>query len=127
MPLFVCHEINDEVKTSYLKMIQLDRTKVKFIGELKNVLIRLSSNPKVQQVINIIFVDIPKVYGLFFSRDWSKKLHNYFDMDWSHLWLPENGQPNKNIINRERYLKYTVTDLNDPNEPFTTAVNSIET
>jgi ribonuclease HI len=42
------------------------------------------------------------------------------------LWLPENGQSNKIKINRERYLKYTVTDLNNPNETFTTAVNSIE-
>jgi hypothetical protein len=90
-------------------------------------LIRLSSNPKVYQVINIIVVDIPEVYSLFFSRDWSEKLHGYFSMDWSHLWLPENGHPNKIRINRERYLKYIVTDLNNPNEPFITAANSIET
>jgi hypothetical protein len=126
MPLSVCQKINVEVKPSDLKIIQLDRTNVKVIGELKNVLIRLSSNPKVHQVIDIIVVDIPEVYGLFFSRDWSEKLHGYFSTDWSHLWLPENGQPNKIRINRERYLKYTVTDLNDPNEPFTTAVNTIE-
>jgi hypothetical protein len=78
-------------------------------------LIRLSSNPKVHQVIDNIFVDIPKVYGLFFS------------IDWSHLWIPKNGQPNKIRINRERYLKYTVTNMNDPNEPFFTAANLIET
>jgi hypothetical protein len=70
MPLSVCHKINAEVKPSDLKIIQLDRTNVKFIGELKNVLIRLSSNPKVHQVIDIIVVDIPEVYGLFFSRYW---------------------------------------------------------
>ena len=127
MPLSVCHKINVEVKPSDLKIIQLDWTNVKVIGELKNVLIRLSSNPKVHQVIDIIVVDIPEVYGLFFSRDWSENLHGYFDTDWSYLWLPENGQPNKIRINREHYLKYTVTDLNDPNEPFTTAANLIET
>jgi hypothetical protein len=91
------------------------------------VLIRLSSNPKVHQVIDIIVVDIPEVYGLFLSRDWSEQLHGYFSTDWSHLWLPENGQPNKIRINRERYLKHTVTDLNDPNEPFVTSANFIET
>jgi ribonuclease HI len=64
---------------------------------------------------------------LFLSRDWSEQLHGYFSTDWSHLWLPENGQPNKIRINRERYLKHTVTDLNDPNEPFVTTANSIET
>jgi hypothetical protein len=70
MPLSVCHKINDEVKPSELKIIHLDQTNVKIIGELKNVLIRLSSNPKVHHVINIIFVRIREVYGLFFSRDW---------------------------------------------------------
>jgi hypothetical protein len=59
MPWSVCQKINAEVEPSSLKIIQLDRTDVKVIGELKNVLIRLSSNPKVHQVIDIIVVDIP--------------------------------------------------------------------
>jgi hypothetical protein len=91
------------------------------------VLIRLSSNPKVHQVIDIIVVDIPEFYGLFLSRDGLEKLHGYFSIDWSHLWMPENGQPNKIRIKREHYLKHTVTDLNDPNEPFVSSANSIET
>jgi hypothetical protein len=61
MPWSVCQKINAEVEPSSLKIIQLDRTDVKVIGELKNVLIRLSFNPKVHQVIDIIVVDIPKV------------------------------------------------------------------
>jgi hypothetical protein len=93
------------------------------IGELKNVLVRLSSNPKVHQIIDIIVVGIPKVYGLFLSMDWSKQLHGYFATEWSHLWLPENGKPNRIKINHERYLKLTVIDLNDANEPFTTSAN----
>ena len=72
IPLSVCQKINVEVQPSNIKIIQLDRTNVKVIGELKNVLVRLSSYPKVQQIIDIIVVDIPKVYGLFLSRDWSK-------------------------------------------------------
>jgi hypothetical protein len=90
------------------------------------VLIRLSSNPKVHQVIDIIVVDIPKVYGLFLGRGWSEQLHGYFTTDWSHLWLPENDKPNKIKVNRECYLKFTVTYLNDPNEPFTPSTDSPE-
>jgi hypothetical protein len=37
MPLSVCQKINAEVQPSDLKIIQLDRTNVKVIGELKNV------------------------------------------------------------------------------------------
>jgi hypothetical protein len=91
MPLSVCQKINAEVKPSDLKTIHLDQTNVKVIGELKNVLIRLSSNPKAHQIIDIIIVDIPEVYGLFLSRDWSERLDGYFVTDWSHLWLPKNG------------------------------------
>jgi len=29
-------------------------------------------------------------------------------------------------VNRERYLKFTVTDLNDPNEPYTPPADSPE-
>ena len=42
------------------------------------------------------------------------------------LWLPDNGKPNKIRVNRERYLKFTVTDLNDPNEPYTPSADSPE-
>jgi hypothetical protein len=96
------------------------------IGELKNVLIRLSTNPKVHQVFDIIVVDIPEVYGFFLSRDWLEQLHGYFSMDWSHLWQLENGKPNKIKVNREHYLKFTVIDLNDPNKPFTPSANLTE-
>jgi len=81
MPWFVCQKINAEVQPSSLKIVHLDRTSVKVIGELKYVLIRLSSNPKVHQIIDIIVVDIPEVYGMFLSRDWSEQLHGYFAID----------------------------------------------
>jgi hypothetical protein len=126
MPSYVCQNINAKVQPSTLKIIQLDRTSVKVIHELRNVLIRFSSNPKVHQVIDIIVVDIPEYYGLFLSRDWSEQLHVYFTTEWSHLWLPENGKPNRIKVNREHYLKFTVTDLNDPNEPFTPSADSPE-
>ena len=69
------------------------------------------------QVIDVIVVDNPEAYGVILSRDWSVKLNRYFATDWSHLWLPFKGQPNKIKIDCERYMKHTVTDLNDPNEP----------
>ena len=87
------------------------------MGELKDVMIRLSSNSKVHQVINVILVDILEAYGVILSRDWSEKLNVYFVTNWSHLWLPFKGHPNKNKVECERYMKHTITDLNDPNEP----------
>jgi predicted aspartyl protease len=58
MPYSVCKKLNIEPKKSSIQIVQLDRSNVKVLGELKNVLIRLSLNPKVHQTIDIIVVDI---------------------------------------------------------------------
>ena len=78
MPLSVCQKINAEVKPSDIKIIKLDRTNVTVVGELKYVLIMLSSNPKVHQVIDIVITDMPEVYGMFLNTDWSEQLHDCF-------------------------------------------------
>ena len=67
-------------------------------------------------MIDIIVVDIPEEYKVILSRDWSTKLNGYFATDWSHLWLPYKGQPNRIKVERERYMKHILTDLNDMNE-----------
>ena len=65
MPLSVCKNINGQPKPSSWRVIQLDRTNVKVIGEMEDVLIHLSSNDKVFQFIDIVVVDIPEVMDLF--------------------------------------------------------------
>ena len=54
MPILVCKKINGQPKPSTWRVVQLDRTDVKVIGELEDVLVRLASNDKVFQVINIV-------------------------------------------------------------------------
>ena len=51
---------------------------MKVIGEMEDILIRLSSNEKVCQFIDVVVADIPEAYGLVLSRDWSAKLNGYF-------------------------------------------------
>ena len=85
MPLSVCKRINGQPKPSTWQVIQLGRTTVKVIGEMEDVLIRLSANEKVCQYIDIVVVDILDAYGLVLSRDWSARLDGYFASDWSHL------------------------------------------
>jgi hypothetical protein len=48
-------------------VIQVDRTQVKVMGELKDVMIRIVTHLKFVQVIDIIVVDIPEAYGLLLS------------------------------------------------------------
>ena len=90
MPLSLCKNINGQPTPSSCKIIQLDRSAVKVIGEMKDVLIRLSADERVFQFIDIMVVDIPEAYGLILSRDWSAKLNGYLATDWSHMWFPFN-------------------------------------
>jgi hypothetical protein len=83
-------------------------------------MIRIVTHPKFLQVIDIIVVVIPEAYRLLLSRDWSEKLNGYFSTDQAHLWLPLKGYKNMIRIDRERYLKHAVTDLETLNEPSST-------
>ena len=74
MPYSVCKRLNAIPQPCDTSIVQLDRSNVKVIGKLKEVLIRLAANPQVHFVIDIIVADIPEAYGLFLSRDWSQKL-----------------------------------------------------
>ena len=73
---------------------------MKVIGEMEDVLVRLSSNDKVCQVIDIVVADIPDAYGLVLNRDWSAKLNGYFASDCSHLRLSYKG-----ILNQIKILR----------------------
>jgi hypothetical protein len=77
----------------------------------------METHPKFFQVIDIIVVDIPKAYGFLMRQDWFEKLNRYFSIYWYYLWLPLKGHMNMIKIDREIYLKHTVTDLETINKP----------
>ena len=93
MPLVVCKNINGQPKPTAWEDNQLDRTNVKVVREMENVLIRLSANEKICQYIDIVVADMPDGYGIILNRDWSVRLKGYFASDWSHLWLPHKACP----------------------------------
>ena len=116
LPRSIRAKLNVQPQKFAVRIVQLDRSQVEVIGELNQVTIRFSSNPKVCQVIDILVADIPEFYGLILSMDWSEKLHGYFSTDWSHMWLPYNGKPNQIKVERELHQKYIVTELEGENE-----------
>jgi hypothetical protein len=69
VPFKVSENLKAKLKNIDIQIIQLDRSSVKVMGELKNVLVRLASNPKVHQRVDIIVVDILETYGLLLSKD----------------------------------------------------------
>ena len=71
MPYSVCQKLNVDPKKNNNQIVQLDHGKVKVLGEMKNVLIRLSVDSWVHQTIDILVVDIPEAYSLLLSNEWS--------------------------------------------------------
>ena len=59
LPRTVCAKFNVQPQKSVVRIVQLDQSQVEFVGELNQATIKLSSNPKKIQVIDIIIVDIP--------------------------------------------------------------------
>jgi len=61
MPYLVSQKINDVPEKNHhtTKIIQLDNSNFKVMGKLKDVMIRLTSDPRVHKVIDIVVVDIP--------------------------------------------------------------------
>jgi len=66
MPFNICEKLDVKPEDSFIQIIWLDKKRVKVTRELNNFLIRLSSNPKVHQTIDIVVVDIPNTYGIIF-------------------------------------------------------------
>ena len=120
----VCIKLNTAWESFPTQIVQLDRSRLKVLGELKNLVLTLSIDPRIHQIVDIVVADVPETYGMWLRKGWSEKLKGYFSTDWSHLWFPYNGRPNQININRESLMKHTITDLNDPIEP-ASFVNSV--
>ena len=86
---------------------------MKVVREMEDVLIRLSTNEKVCQYIDIMVAYFFDAYGLVLSRDWLARLDGYFASDWSHLWLPNKGSPNQIKVLRDPHMKHNVTQLEE--------------
>ena len=69
MPCNVTKRLHAIPRKTGTRIVQLDKTNVKVIGELKDVLIQMATKPQYTQVIDIVVVDIPEAYGMMLSRD----------------------------------------------------------
>lgn len=94
MPYSVCQKMNIDPRKSNIQIVQLDCSRVKVLGELRNVFMIIFADPQVHQTIDILVEDIPEAYGLLLNRDWSSNLNDYFATDWSNFWLPYKGKSN---------------------------------
>lgn len=56
-------KIECQTQKSSVRIIELDQSQVEVIEEINQVTIRLSSNPKLCQMINVLVADIPDLWS----------------------------------------------------------------
>jgi hypothetical protein len=67
-PWLYVKKINAQSQQRGTQIVQLNRSSVKFLGKIPNVFMRLASNIKVTQTIDIYVVDIPNVHSLLLTE-----------------------------------------------------------
>ena len=68
IPLSVCQRLNAIYTLCETEITQLDHSNVKVLGETKDVIMRLASNPSIYQIIGIVIANIPNSYRLFLRK-----------------------------------------------------------
>ncbi len=116
MPLSISQMLGAIPQPTSRVVIQLDKIEVKVIDVLKDVRIQLTTDPRIQDIIDIHVINIPKMYGMLLSREWTKCLRGWFSMDFTQLWLAWKGLNNQIKIDAEPKLKAMITEYNAPNE-----------
>ena len=81
IPLSVYKKLNASWEPSPTQIVQLDRSRVRVVGELKNVLLMIYVDLRIHHIIDIVIAEIPESYGMWLSRFWSEKLKGYFATD----------------------------------------------
>lgn len=97
-------------------MIQLDKMEVKIIGVLKDVRIKLTTDPRIQDIIDIHVVEILEIYGVLLSREWTHYLRGWFSTHFTQLWLPWKGLNDQIKIDVDPKIKIMITKYNALNE-----------
>ena len=84
--------ITNEMKLYITKCIdsvtQLDSFSIDIVGSVKGVQITLNAFSNICVIQDIIVVDLPPLFGICLSREFTTKLGGYLALDYSHLLLP---------------------------------------
>ena len=83
MPLSISQSLEVVPQPTSRVVIQLDKEEVKVISVLKDVCIQLTTNPRIQDIIDIHVVNILEMYGMLLNREWTKCLRGWFSTDFT--------------------------------------------
>ena len=84
MPKVVMDELGLDITNPYLDLYLFDFRKFNCLGRIKDMVVTLSQLPMKSVLLDVIVVDIPPKFGMFFSISWAKKVGGTLQMDLSY-------------------------------------------
>ena len=88
IPKAVANEMNLYITICIDGFIPLDSSFVHVIGSVKAIPITLNAFPNICVIQDIIMVDLPPLFGICLSREFTAKLGGYLALDYSNILLP---------------------------------------
>lgn len=87
MPKQIVEVLNIKNEPLNRSVMQLDGNKVQTVGLIKSLWLTLFVCPSVIVSQEVVVIDIPPIFSLCLSRDFTAKIGGYLSLDWSHLIL----------------------------------------
>lgn len=87
MPKQITEVLNIKYEPLNHSVMQLDGKKVQTLDLIKSLPLTLFACPSITVSQEVVVIDIPLVFGLHLSRDFTTKIGGYLSLDWSHLIL----------------------------------------
>ena len=69
MHVSICRKLNATWEYFPTQIVQLDRSRVKVLGELKKFLLTLFVDPRIHHTVDLVVADVLETYGMWLSRD----------------------------------------------------------
>lgn len=108
MPKEIVEVLNIKYESLNRGVMKLDGNKVQTMGLIKSLPLTLFACPSVTVSQEVVVIDIPPVFGLCLSRDFTAKIGGYLSLDWSHLILRTQHGAKLKIFSEPLHTEHVV-------------------
>ncbi|KAH9299889.1 hypothetical protein KI387_044112 [Taxus chinensis] len=85
MPKQIVDQLGIQYESISKGLVQLDGTAVTTVGVIKNLSLTLHACPNIVVLQDVFVIDLPPLFTLCLSRDFTAKIGGYLSADWSHM------------------------------------------
>jgi len=84
MPKAVCDVMGFHLIRTSTRVLQLDSTPIKTVGVIKDIVLKMHKCPSMIISQEIVVVELPPLFELCLSREFTTNIDGYLVMDYAH-------------------------------------------